>query len=161
MDEPWVIVAISLLTLLLGAPVMSAVGTWVQARFGLLKTKVEEENDLAQQVREQEYADRLAWQQRQSREMDNLRSKNATLEDALRDTVRRCDDLERNQAAMADQLERQTKELDALRATEAQKDGEIVQLRNRVLQLESELYRTQQELSAERAARMRLEGKAG
>ena len=161
MNEPWVIIVTLALTLIFGAPVMTAFGTWVQARFGLLKAQIEEETDLAKQARDQEYAERLAWQQRQSREMDNLRSKNATLEDALRDTVRRCDDLERQQRTMAEQLARQTMELEELRRTEALKDGEIVQLRNRVLQLESELYRTQQELSTERAARIRLEGKAG
>ena len=161
MNEPWVIIVTLALTLIFGAPVMTAFGTWIQSRFGLLKAQIEEETDLAKQARDQEYAERLAWQQRQSREMDNLRSKNATLEDALRDTVRRCDDLERQQRTMAEQLARQTTELEELRRTEALKDGEIVQLRNRVLQLESELYRTQQELSTERAARIRLEGKAG
>jgi chromosome segregation ATPase len=141
MNEPWVVVVVGVATLLLGAPVMSALGAWIQGRFGLLTTKTEAETDLAKEARNQEYARHMAWQARQDREMDNLRAKAVTYEDALRDTVRRCDDLEREVRDLRAKVEQLNGELERVRA-------ENVALKSRVAELERDNYRLLAELEA-------------
>lgn len=147
--DSWVPIIVAIVTGLTGVPVLNFVG---QRYLGRVSA--------AEKLREAELADRLAWQKQQQRDMTDLRTRNRTMEEALRDTERRCDELERKQVAMAEQLARQTSELETLRASDAQKSTEIIQHQNRIRSLEAELYRTQQELQVERRAREELERKS-
>lgn len=146
MDPQVAVIIAALITGLFGAPVMQYLGQRFLGRMSA-----------ADKLREAEVQDRLAWRQEQQESVRSLKLEHSTLKEAHRDLEKRHGDLERKCTWMAEQIERQATELGTLREENGKKGTEILQLRERIRELEASLYRTEQELLKERQARKKLE----
>lgn len=139
MDETTKLIVLALVSGLLGAPAMTFLGQWLGLRMGWRERRVEAETDFAKQVRDQEYADLLAFRQEQQRAMTSLRLEHRTLKEAHEDLERKHDALEREYRALSGKVEHLNGELERVRA-------ENITLKARISELERDNYRLLAEL---------------
>src|SRR5690606_3958551 len=138
MSEGTVTIVVALIAGLLGAPLMTLLGKYLDARFGFRMAREARTQSLLEQARAQEHADLLAFRQEQSRAMTSLRLEHRTLEEAHRELERRCGDLERTVARLTDLTTEQAETITHQTQALADKDAEIARLQRRVRALERE-----------------------
>lgn len=129
-----------------GVPTMTFLGKWIAVQMGYREKRQKKADDLAEELRQGELKERLAWREQQQHELTTMRQTNRELEEQLRKLAVRHDELERKYTTMQSTLGQQVDEVTRLRA-------ENVSLAARVKDLEQELLAAYQEV-----ARLRRQG---